>query len=432
MADGLLQHGGAGLEVAAGRGVGQRGHGAAAHVVLVVLVHRRATFGAVAQGLVARKVHQLAGGLVLLVTEIEFELPVVVVGAELEHQLGGERPTRFGTEALQRPNVFVAQKGLGLVHLERAPAGRFAKREATAVRLAIGPGAGVAAVVFFDDTATHGARAVQCGVVARYGVAVVFLGFLDDMFRHGGNVAHEGLAAELTAFHQRQLVLPLAGQRRFTQFLHAQAAQQRHQLKGFGGGDEFAPFAQHVFFVEQAFNDGRAGGGGAQAFVLHGAAQFVVLDQLARALHRPQQSGFAVTRGGAGLEGLGHRLQGLHSFTRLHGHQVLAFVAFFGIDHFVGGFLAIHRQPARLDQHLAFGLEMVRGPRHLHLADAGGDLELGHRKEHRQEAAHHQIVELLFGLVEAAGHLRRGDDGKVVADLAVVEHALAGAQVALP
>jgi hypothetical protein len=106
----------------------------------------------------------------------------------------------------------------------------------------------------------------------------------------------------------------------------------------------------------------------------------------------------------------------------LHRHQRLALVAFLGVFHLVGGFLAVDGQPARLDQHLAFGLEGML----LHLADAGGDLVFGAGEEHGHEAAHHQVVQLLLGLAQAAGRLGGGDDGKVVRHLAVVEDALGG------
>ena len=112
-------------------------------------------------------------------------------------------------------------------------------------------------------------------------------------------------------------------------------------------------------------------------------------------------------------------------FARLHGHQGLAFVAVFATVGFAGRFFAVNGQPAGVDEHLALGLEMVLR----HLADARGDLVLRGREEHRHEAAHHQVVQLLLGFGQAAGRLRGGDDGKVVAHLAVVEHALGRAQV---
>ena len=98
----------------------------------------------------------------------------------------------------------------------------------------------------------------------------------------------------------------------------------------------------------------------------------------------------------------------------------MAFVTVFGVFHLVGRFFAINRQPPRVDQHLAFGLEVV----FCHLGNTGGDLVLRTGEKHGQKAACHQVVDLLLGLRQAAGRLQRGDDGKVVADLAVVKHAL--------
>ena len=64
-----------------------------------------------------------------------------------------------------------------------------------------------------------------------------------------------------------------------------------------------------------------------------------------------------------------------------------------------------------------------------HGGDARGDLVFRAGEKHRHEAAHHQVVHLLLGLAQAAGRLQGGDDGKVIADLGVVEHPLGGADV---
>ena len=87
--------------------------------------------------------------------------------------------------------------------------------------------------------------------------------------------------------------------------------------------------------------------------------------------------------------------------------------------------------PARLDQHTAGGFEVVGLAGSGHLADAGGVHELRSGVEHRDEAAHHKVVELLLGIRQTAGCFERGDDGKVVADLRVVKHLFAGLDVAL-
>ena len=69
--------------------------------------------------------------------------------------------------------------------------------------------------------------------------------------------------------------------------------------------------------------------------------------------------------------------------------------------------------------------------RHGHGTDARGHGEFGTRIEHCHEATHHQIVQLALGLAQLAWRLQRGDDGKVVAHLAVVEDAAARLDVAL-
>jgi hypothetical protein len=147
------------------------------------------------------------------------------------------------------------------------------------------------------------------------------------------------VARELAVLHLRQLVFPLAGEFGLAQLLHAQAAQQRHQLEGLGRGNQLAALAQHVLLVDQAFDGGRARGRRAQALLLHRLAQLVVFHELAGAFHRAQQRRFAVARGRPRLQALGLRRLGAHHLARLHRHQVLALVAFLGVFHFGGASL---------------------------------------------------------------------------------------------
>ena len=137
----------------------------------------------------------------------------------------------------------------------------------------------------------------------------------------------------MAELHLRQLVLPLTGQLGLGQLLHAQAAQQGHQLKGLCGRNQFAAFAQHVFLGNQALDDGGAGGGRAQAFFLHGFAQFVVLHGLAGAFHGAEQRRLGVAGRRPGFQALRVHRGDRHPFTRLHRHQVLALVAVLGVSH---------------------------------------------------------------------------------------------------
>ena len=60
-------------------------------------------------------------------------------------------------------------------------------------------------------------------------------------------------------------------------------------------------------------------------------------------------------------------------------------------------FPSINRQPARIDDDLAVGLE--RSP--LDPRDAGRHLKLRRRIEHRDEAPHDHVVDLLLHFIEA-------------------------------
>ena len=388
--------------------------------------------------------HRLAVGALGVVAEIELQLPVLDLVVAHQLQLGTERPAGLGTKAFQRADLVVTQEGFDLVQLEaaagrdlghaetatfgiRAPGRRCCGaaprgqptglgRHGTGCTAAAGAGAGESPVVLLHHAAAVGAGRGQRGVVARDGVAVVFLGLAHDALGHRRDVLHEGRAAQLALLHLGQLEFPVAGELGLGQVFDRQATQQRHQLKRLGGGAQLAAFAQDVLFGDQTLDHLGAGGGRAQALLGHGLAQLVVVDQLARALHRAQQGGFGVTRRRLGLQRVdGDMLVG-HGLAGLHRHQVGVFVL---------RFLAVDRQPARVDQHLAVGLEVVA----FDLGDAGGDHELGRRVEHRDEALDHQVVKLGLDLGQAPGRLQRGDDGEVVGYLAVVEHPLGGLHI---
>ena len=69
-----------------------------------------------------------------------------------------------------------------------------------------------------------------------------------------------------------------------------------------------------------------------------------------------------------------------------------------------GRFLAVHGEPARVDQHLAFRLErLALDPR-----DARGDEILGRGIEHREEALDDHVVELLLELDRLFGRTSVG------------------------
>ena len=116
-----------------------------------------------------------------------------------------------------------------------------------------------------------------------------------------------------------------------------------------------------------------------------------------------------------------------HHLAGFHRHQLLAFFAFFGIRYLIGRFFAINGQPAGFDQHLAFCFKAVAD----RLGNARRYLVFSAGVKHRHEAAHHQSVELVFGLAQAAGRLQSGNDGKVVAHFAVVKYALGLLDVAV-
>ena len=206
-----------------------------------------------------------------------------------------------------------------------------------------------------------------------------------------GDLVHELFARELAALDQLQLVLPLAGQlgraraRRCCSMCSANSSEN-----AFGVGTSSRPSRwTYSSRIRPSMIAARVAGV-PRPFAAHRLAQLLVLDQLARAFHRGKQRRFGVARRRLGLVGLRLRPPRTVTFSSWRDRrQVLVLLA-------AGA--AVDREPARVLQHLAFGLELMLAD----ARDARGLQILGRRIEHGEEAAHHQVVELLLGLVQAA------------------------------
>ena len=236
-------------------------------------------------------------------------------------------------------------------------------------------------------------------------------------------------ASLLAALDAVEALLPAAGQLGPGEQV---VAEHLHEPDALLGGAQAAALALDVLRVDQPLDGGGAGGRGADAGVLHRLGGLVVVHQLAGGLHGAQERALRVAGGRLGL--LGQRL-GLGaarpaSPTASCGSDCSASSSPLpvGRRRRVGqALLAVGRAPAGLDQHLAAGAEQV-------LADArldDGALEARGGVEDRQEAARDHVVDaaLVAGqpgeVVVALG----GDDGVVVRDLRVVDHAAQGQAV---
>ena len=160
-----------------------------------------------------------------------------------------------------------------------------------------------------------------------------------------------------------------------------------HRLRGRA---DFAAFAPQIFLVKQAFDHRRAGGGRAESLRGHGLAQFLVLDQLARAFHRAEQRRFREARRGPRFEALRLDRLGLHRFVLPTGTSA-----------------GSRRRPLprAVDRHPAGAQDFSVGPERLALdaRDAGRDLELRRREENGEEALRDHVVDLALEVVELLG-----------------------------
>ena len=203
-------------------------------------------------------------------------------------------------------------------------------------------------------------------------------------------------------------------------------AQQVDDLDALAGRLQATAVAHDVADVDQALDDGRARGGRADAGVLHGLAQLVVLDELAGALHGGEQRGLAVARRRLGLARVGLDLGAVHLLALLERRQLLiGALVLVALDALglglVGRSLAVDGAPAGLEHDLAARAEALAGD----LGQHGRVLEHGLRVERGQEAARGHVVDALLVGRELDAHLGRvrRDDRVVIGDLLVVDDA---------
>lgn len=119
--------------------------------------------------------------LFLRLAEIEFQFEIVFFSVGNNFQNRGERPPHFGTETLQWPDFALLKQFLDFGNGKLATArcfrhGKFTFRT------------GKTTIVFLDFTTTFRTWGLQCRVIARNGIFVVFLGAFDDYLCHLGNL----------------------------------------------------------------------------------------------------------------------------------------------------------------------------------------------------------------------------------------------------
>ena len=240
------------------------------------------------------------------------------------------------------------------------------------------------------------------------------------MIRQRADVLHEGTSIELALLHLAQLVFPLAGHFGRREHLNADFTDLLGEGKTLLRHMHVTLNPLNVAVHDEAFDDGRTRGGSAQTAFAHRLREFFVLHKFARAFHGGKQRRFRVAGRWLGLQFAHLDFERLGEVAIVGGHEQLCrvFAAFGGL---FGGFFAVNTEPTGGFEHLAIALEGIAA----HTGDAGGHFKLRRREKHGHEATRHHVEEFLLGFRQ---FLRRdeagGDDGKVIAHLAVVEDAL--------
>ena len=111
------------------------------------------------------------------------------------------------------------------------------------------------------------------------------------------NLPAEVIGGQFPTLDACQFLFPFA---RHGDIGNTHRLHDRVEGKPFFGGDKRLLAAFHIAALEKRFDDGRTGGGRADAAILHSLPQCVVLYLLASRFHRGQQSGFGMLRLGFG------------------------------------------------------------------------------------------------------------------------------------
>ena len=69
------------------------------------------------------------------------------------------------------------------------------------------------------------------------------------------------------------------------------ASSRASKFKGLAGRGKILALPDHIFFLDQLFDDGGPGGRGAEAAFLHGVGEFLVLNQFVGIFHGREQGG---------------------------------------------------------------------------------------------------------------------------------------------
>ena len=194
------------------------------------------------------------------------------------------------------------------------------------------------------------------------------------------------------------------------------------QMDSLRGGLQHLAFAHDIAALQQHLNDGGARGGRAQAGLLHGVRQFLLVERLARGFHGREQRALRESLGRTGL-----LLQGLHVH---HGLRLALRQARRQRGRFRCALLAALRDHVqRLPTHLLHGRSGgVIVIRHAGIGNRRDDG--GHRPDvivmpRAEQAAADQIVDLALIGREIAGLHGRRDDGVVIGHLGIVDEAAA-------
>ena len=341
------------------------------------------------------------------VTEVEGGFPF---GPFAQGEFGFKGAAHFAFEAFDRADVPGLEEGADFLGFEFPAAHRFPDDEFALLVFAI-----VGFERLLESLAAPAAGAFRAEVmeVAAHGLAVDVAGgvfdFCDDAGHEVADFLHESVALEASGLHFLQLVFPLAGQFGRAKGVDLDFAQCGDEFDALGRGGEFSAFAADVLLGEEPFNDGCPGGGRAESSLAHGFAQFLVLNELARALHGGEEGAFVEAGGRLGLQLFDFDRLGGGRFSFFHRHERIVLLA-------CGNF-PVNFKPAGLTENLALGFEIFA----FDCGDAFGHLEFGCRVEHSDEAARHEVVELHFVFVEFVRAGTGRDDGVVVADFGVVE-----------
>src|ERR1700730_8215559 len=337
------------------------------------------------------------GGIMRAFTEIKLLFKIAV---QFHDRV--ELTAHFAAKSFQRTDPLLGQQFRDLFSLEQSSRHRLPNDQPARSTFKR------AVILIERSLAALRAFHIQRFEIPAHTLAFEILRLLHNLTRDLLDSLHDLVGLQLAFGHALELVLPFSGHFGRAKLRNTNAAQQYDERRAFRGRNQFAPLSNNIILRNQTLDDRGPRRRRAETFFAHRFAELFVFPQLPRAFHGGEKGRFIETRWRSRLALFNFKIDNFGRLVRRNRDQCFATVLARSRS-----FATVKRQPARILDNFAFGLERV----FLDPRNSRRDFKLRRRKKDGDKAAHDHVVNLLLHFIEA---VRRGagrNNSKVIGNL---------------